>query len=86
MDFNLDGDFGKLSSFNVDMDFDFSVPSKKAAKQKERSEDEFTTGSHQGKKDQFNFSFDFNEYVFILLIGWICGFSLELGTYNEVKI
>lgn len=61
MDFNLDGDFGKLSSFNVDMDFDFSAPSKKAAKQKERSEDEFSTGSHQEKKNQFNFSFDFNE-------------------------
>lgn len=58
MDFNLDGDFDKLSSFKVDMsDFDFSAPSKKATKLKERSEDESSTGNRQG----FNFSFDFNE-------------------------
>lgn len=35
MDFNLDGDFGNLSSFKVDMpDLDFSSPSKSTAKKK----------------------------------------------------
>ncbi|KAL5575292.1 hypothetical protein UlMin_016991, partial [Ulmus minor] len=62
MDFNLDGDFDKLSNFKVDMsDFDFSGPSKKAEKPKERSEEESSTGNHQKKKNDFNFSFDFNE-------------------------
>lgn len=62
MDFNLDGDFNKLSSFKVDMsDFDFSSPSKKVVKTKERSEQESSTGNQQGKKNQFDFSFDFNE-------------------------
>ncbi|KAM5573978.1 uncharacterized protein ABKV19_013480 [Rosa sericea] len=36
MDFNLDGDFDKISSFKMDMyDFDFSSPPKKDAKTKE---------------------------------------------------
>lgn len=36
MDFNLDGDFNKISSFKMDMsDFDFSSPTKKDAKTKE---------------------------------------------------
>ncbi|XP_062028285.1 uncharacterized protein At4g18490-like isoform X2 [Rosa rugosa] len=36
MDFNLDGDFNKISSFKMDMsDFDFSSPPKKDAKTKE---------------------------------------------------
>lgn len=62
VDFNLDGDFGKLSSFKVDMpDFDLSCSPKKAAKLKERSEGKSSGGNHQGKKDQINFSFDFNE-------------------------
>ncbi|XP_024029262.1 LOW QUALITY PROTEIN: uncharacterized protein At4g18490 [Morus notabilis] len=44
MDFNLDGDFDKLSSFKVDMsDFDLSAPSKKATRLKERLEDESST-------------------------------------------
>nr|XP_011465021.1 PREDICTED: uncharacterized protein At4g18490 isoform X1 [Fragaria vesca subsp. vesca] len=102
MDFNLDGDFNKISSFKMDMsDFDFSSPPKKdaktkevdmsdldlssppkkaaktkavdmsdldlssppkkAAKTKERSEEEPSRGSRQGKQDHFKFSFDFNE-------------------------
>lgn len=62
MDFNLDGDFDKLSSFKVDMpDIDFSCPSTKNAKTEERAEDDCSTGNHQPKKDFFNFSFDFNE-------------------------
>ncbi|KAM6578523.1 hypothetical protein CsatB_030360 [Cannabis sativa] len=62
MDFNLDGDFNKLSSFKVDMeDFDFSAPSTKAVKTKEKSEQESSNGNQKGKKKQFDFSFDFNE-------------------------
>lgn len=60
MDFNFDGDFGKLSSFKVDMsDLDFSP--KKTGKSKERSGEESVSRNHQGKKDNFTFSFDFNE-------------------------
>lgn len=63
MDFNLDGDFDKLSSFKVDMsDLDFSPP-RKTAKPKERSEEESSSGNRQRKEDRFNFSFDFNESV-----------------------
>ncbi|XP_044495214.1 uncharacterized protein At4g18490 isoform X2 [Mangifera indica] len=66
MDFNLDGDFDKLSSFKVDMpDLDFSCPSTKNAKTKERAEDDCSTGNHQPKKDFFNFSFDFNDDDFV---------------------
>ncbi|VVA36076.1 PREDICTED: At4g18490 [Prunus dulcis] len=61
MDFNLDGDFNKLSSFKMDMpDLDFSSPPKKSAKT-ERSEEEPSRGNRQGKQDRFKFSFDFNE-------------------------
>ncbi|KAG7959087.1 hypothetical protein I3843_10G055200 [Carya illinoinensis] len=61
MDFNLDGDFDKLSSFKVDIsDLDFSCPPKKTAKPKESSEAESTSGNIQGKKG-FDFCFDFNE-------------------------
>ncbi|XP_022715779.1 LOW QUALITY PROTEIN: uncharacterized protein At4g18490 [Durio zibethinus] len=59
MEFNLDGDFDKLSSFKMDMpDLDFSSPSKKNAKAKEKSKDR---GKQQEKNDRFTFSFDFNE-------------------------
>ncbi|KAF3451380.1 hypothetical protein FNV43_RR07475 [Rhamnella rubrinervis] len=62
MDFSLDGDFDKLSSFKVDMpDFDLSCSPTKAAKPKERSEEKSSSGNRQGKKDQISFSFDFNE-------------------------
>ena len=62
MDFNLDGDFDKLSSFKVDMsDLDFSCSPKNAAKPKGRSGEECSSGNHKGKKDGFNFSFDFSE-------------------------
>ncbi|CAK7350455.1 unnamed protein product [Dovyalis caffra] len=58
MDFDLGGDFGKLSSFKVDMsDLDFPDSSKKAAKPKNKSDGE----SPMGGKDSFSFSFDFNE-------------------------
>lgn len=62
MDFNLGGEFEKMSSFKVDMaDLDFSSPPKKNAKPKERSEEESSSGKCQGKQNRFTFSFDFNE-------------------------
>ncbi|KAK0578814.1 hypothetical protein LWI29_016524 [Acer saccharum] len=66
MDFNLDADFNKLSSFKVDMpDLDFLSPSEKTAKPKERTEDSSSSrGNSQGKKDRFSFSFDFNDEDF----------------------
>lgn len=65
MDFTLDGDFGKISSFKVDMsDLDVSSPVKKAGKPKERSKEVSADGKLQGKSDRFTFPFDFNEYVY----------------------
>ncbi|KAH9797251.1 hypothetical protein KPL71_005804 [Citrus sinensis] len=65
MDFNLDGDFDKLSSFKVDMpELDFSCSSKKTAKSKERTEENSSSGNCEGKKDLFSFSFDFNDEDF----------------------
>ncbi|XP_021295020.1 uncharacterized protein At4g18490 isoform X2 [Herrania umbratica] len=62
MDFNLDGDFDKLSSFKMDMpDLDFSSPSKENANAKEKSKEETTSEKQQEKKNHFTFSFDFNE-------------------------
>lgn len=83
MDFGLDGDFDKLSSFKVDMsDFNLSAPTKKATRPKEILEDESSTVKPQGKRSQFNFSFDFNEYVFNILFlvdNWI----LEESTLTQ---
>ncbi|KAJ8761127.1 hypothetical protein K2173_000806 [Erythroxylum novogranatense] len=60
IDFDLDGDFGKLSSFKVDMsDLDFSCPLKQAAKPKEGSARKSPGGKLE--QEQFTFSFDFNE-------------------------
>ncbi|KAG8372296.1 hypothetical protein BUALT_Bualt12G0051500 [Buddleja alternifolia] len=61
MDFNLDGDFGKMSSFNMDMsDLDISPPLKKDGKSKEKSK-ESSSGKDKGKADHFGFAFDFDE-------------------------
>ncbi|KAM3700464.1 hypothetical protein ACJW31_05G100300 [Castanea mollissima] len=77
MDFNLDGDFDKLSSFKVDMsDLDFSYSPKKTAKPKGRSGEEGSSGNHKGKKDGFNFSFDFSD---------LDGFNLESSLMKEDK-
>lgn len=66
MDFNLDGDFNKLSSFKVEMpEIDFSSPLKKSAKPKDGNAEESTNGNGQRKKETFSFSFDFNEYATI---------------------
>ncbi|TYG97390.1 hypothetical protein ES288_A10G035200v1 [Gossypium darwinii] len=62
IDFNLDDDFGKFSSFKVDMpDLDFSSPAEKDAKAKEKSKEESNSGKQQEKKDRLAFSFNFNE-------------------------
>ena len=62
MDFSLDGDFDKISSFKVDMsDLDISSPAKKSGKSRERTKEETAGGNHQGKQDRFSFPFDFNE-------------------------
>ncbi|KAK8524517.1 hypothetical protein V6N12_029382 [Hibiscus sabdariffa] len=61
IDFNLDADFEKLSSFKMEMpDLDFSSPAKKDAKAKEKSKGETNRGRQQEKKDRLPFSF-FNE-------------------------
>ncbi|KAK4347214.1 hypothetical protein RND71_033553 [Anisodus tanguticus] len=60
MDFTLDTDFGKISSFNIDMsDLDISSPCKKDRKSKETSKEESTVSVNKKKGDGFNFSFDF---------------------------
>lgn len=62
MDFNLDGDFGKLPSFNLDIpDIDISSPVKKDGKAKQRSNEESAVGKTKGKADCFDFTFDFQE-------------------------
>ncbi|CAH9118869.1 unnamed protein product [Cuscuta epithymum] len=61
MDFNLDSDFSKMPSFNIDMsDLDISSPSKKNGKAKEKPK-ESSGASNKGKTDGFNFHFDFKE-------------------------
>ncbi|CAN8325145.1 unnamed protein product [Cochlearia groenlandica] len=60
MGFDLDGDFGNLASFKMDMpDFDFSSPAKKTTKTKESSDDK-SSGSLKQKKNPFAFSYDFD--------------------------
>ncbi|XP_075091050.1 uncharacterized protein At4g18490 isoform X2 [Nicotiana tabacum] len=60
MDFNLDSDFGKISSFNIDMpDLDISSPCKKDRKSRETSKKESKGAVNKKKGDDFNFSFDF---------------------------
>ncbi|KAG2260971.1 hypothetical protein Bca52824_068050 [Brassica carinata] len=60
MGFDLDGDFGNVSSFKVDMpDFDFSSPAKKTTKTKESPGDK-SRGDLKQKKNLFDFSYDFD--------------------------
>ncbi|KAE9597214.1 hypothetical protein Lalb_Chr16g0384211 [Lupinus albus] len=60
MNFNLDDDFGKISSFKVDMaDLDFTCPPKDSSQSKDKKGE--SSGTKAGKQDGFNFSFDFNE-------------------------
>ncbi|KAG4959839.1 hypothetical protein JHK87_036472 [Glycine soja] len=61
MNFNLDGEFNKISSFKLDMsDLDFTCPAKKNSQSKDKKGE--VSGSQEGKQDGFNFSFDFNDY------------------------
>ncbi|XP_056854256.1 uncharacterized protein At4g18490 isoform X2 [Raphanus sativus] len=60
MGFDLDGDFGNVSSFKVDMpDFDLSSPAKKTTKTKESPGDK-SSGDLKQKKNLFDFSYDFD--------------------------
>ncbi|KAK7319786.1 hypothetical protein RJT34_04511 [Clitoria ternatea] len=60
MNFNLDGEFDKISSFKLDMsDLDFTCSPKKTSRSKDKKEE--VSGSKAGKQHSFNFSFDFNE-------------------------
>lgn len=62
IDFSLDGDFDKLSTFKVNMpDLHFSSPPKKSTISKGRTEGESSIGNGQGEKDGLDFMFDFNE-------------------------
>lgn len=61
-DFGLDGAFDKLSSFKMGMsDLDFSSPLKKKAKNDSSNGDDLSEGRKVTEKDNFSFSFDFNE-------------------------
>ncbi|XP_051150119.1 uncharacterized protein At4g18490 [Andrographis paniculata] len=61
MDFNLDVDFGKISSFNIDMlDIEISPPLQQAGKSKDNL-DEPSSGEDKGKINRFAFAFDFDE-------------------------
>nr|GMC78891.1 uncharacterized protein At4g18490 isoform X1 [Ipomoea batatas] len=62
MNFNLDSNFSKISSFKIDMsDLDISSPSKNNGKTKEKSKEESSGASNKGKTDTFTFNFDFKE-------------------------
>ncbi|RHN62310.1 hypothetical protein MtrunA17_Chr4g0046061 [Medicago truncatula] len=60
MNFDLDTDFGKMSSFKVDMsDLDFTCSPKKSSQSTDKKGE--ASSAKAGKKDGFNFNFDFNE-------------------------
>ncbi|XP_027348332.1 uncharacterized protein At4g18490 [Abrus precatorius] len=60
INFNLDGEFDKISSFKLDMsDLDFTCLPKKTSQSKDKKAE--ASGAKAGKQDGFNFSFDFNE-------------------------
>ncbi|XP_071705840.1 uncharacterized protein At4g18490 [Rutidosis leptorrhynchoides] len=64
MDFSIDADFDKLSSFKMDMpSLDITSPSKKSGTSKERSKNASSGGENQAKRDSFAFSFDFDEFA-----------------------
>lgn len=70
MGFDLDGDFGNVSSFKMDMpDFDFSSPAKKTTKTKESPGDK-SSGDLKQKKNLFDFSYDFDAYESIKTISF----------------
>ncbi|KAG6402254.1 hypothetical protein SASPL_139130 [Salvia splendens] len=61
MDFNLDADFGKMTSFDLDMsDLDISPQEKRESKSKERPQ-ESSSGKNKEKTDRFTFGIDFDD-------------------------
>ncbi|PAN28504.2 hypothetical protein PAHAL_5G154600 [Panicum hallii] len=61
-DFGLDGAFDKLPSFKMGMsDLDFSSPLKKKVKHSSSNGDDLSDGKKESEKNNFSFSFDFNE-------------------------
>ncbi|CAO2166433.1 unnamed protein product [Urochloa humidicola] len=61
-DFRLDGAFDKLPSFKMGMsDLDFSSPLKKKVKHNTSNAGDLSEGMKETEKDNFSFSFDFNE-------------------------
>ncbi|KAK1368759.1 hypothetical protein POM88_034851 [Heracleum sosnowskyi] len=63
IDFKLDDDFGKMSSFNVDIsDLDVSSPVKKAGKPSGKSKEVSAEKKTRGKSDRSNFQFDFDAF------------------------
>ncbi|XP_062221747.1 uncharacterized protein At4g18490-like isoform X2 [Phragmites australis] len=61
-DFGLDGVFDKLSPFKMGMSaLDFSSPIKKKVKHNSSNGDDLSEGKKETEKDNFSFSFDFNE-------------------------
>ncbi|XP_047956698.1 uncharacterized protein At4g18490 [Salvia hispanica] len=61
MDFNLDADFGKMASFDLDMsDLDISPQEKKEAKTKEKPQ-KSSSGTNKEKTDHFTFGIDFDD-------------------------
>lgn len=61
-DFGLDGAFDKLSSFKMGMsDLDFSGPLKKKVKPNNSNGNDLSEVIKGTEKDNFSFSFDFNE-------------------------
>lgn len=66
MDFSIDADFDKLSSFKMDMpSLDIGSPTKKSGTSKESSKEASSGGEHPAKRNSFAFSFDFDELVII---------------------
>lgn len=66
MDFKLDDDFGRISSFKVDIsDLDVSSPVKKAGKPSGKSKEVSEGKKTPGKSERSTFQFDFDGYVYI---------------------
>ncbi|KAJ0438752.1 hypothetical protein HanHA300_Chr16g0617641 [Helianthus annuus] len=64
MDFSLDADFDKLSSFKMDMPgLDISSATKKSGKSTEKSKEASSGRVNQSKRGSFGFSFDFDGFA-----------------------
>ncbi|KAL8228100.1 hypothetical protein R6Q57_015684 [Mikania cordata] len=64
MDFSLDAEFDKLSSFKMDMSgLDISSPTKKYGKAKESLKEVSSGGVNRANRESFAFSFDFDEFA-----------------------